>query len=222
MWVARRQAQNSADAAALAGAISLAYGDPTDLTCARLAAGAAGRPTPSGARRPTSTVNDVASAVPGRHRRGDPTCACGWTSTATRSAATRCPRCSRAGGRDQPRRESDGHRAGAIGNNATCVKPWVISDKWIERSTPTTRLGTPTWTFDDLRALFENGPIAATFPGPAGLYHAALTNLQGPYCNNSRLDVGSRVPGSAGCRHARHHEVGNPSQALIGRLVLPA
>src|SRR5690606_7696581 len=31
-WVARRQAQNSADAAALAGAISLAYDAPKDFT----------------------------------------------------------------------------------------------------------------------------------------------------------------------------------------------
>ena len=30
LWVSRRQAQNAADAAALGGAISLAYGDPDD------------------------------------------------------------------------------------------------------------------------------------------------------------------------------------------------
>lgn len=42
MWLSRRQAQNAADAAALAGAISLAFDDPSDLDLARRAAEAAG------------------------------------------------------------------------------------------------------------------------------------------------------------------------------------
>src|SRR5688500_1400666 len=38
MWVVRAQAQNAADAAALAGTVSLAYVDPTDFDAARAAA----------------------------------------------------------------------------------------------------------------------------------------------------------------------------------------
>src|SRR5262245_65939135 len=42
-WVARRQAQNSADAAALAGALSLAFDDPDDLPRAQAAAAETGK-----------------------------------------------------------------------------------------------------------------------------------------------------------------------------------
>ena len=38
MWMSRRQAQNAADAAALAGALSLAYDSGTDYDRARLVA----------------------------------------------------------------------------------------------------------------------------------------------------------------------------------------
>src|SRR5262245_55939718 len=41
-WVSRRQAQNSADAAALAGALSLAFDDPDDIARAQATAAAAG------------------------------------------------------------------------------------------------------------------------------------------------------------------------------------
>src|SRR4051812_30644407 len=42
LWTSRRQAQNAADAAALAGAVSLAFVDRNDMTRARRAAEAAG------------------------------------------------------------------------------------------------------------------------------------------------------------------------------------
>src|SRR5215210_5313905 len=42
MWMSRRQAQNAADAAALAGAISLAFDDASDFELARASAEVAG------------------------------------------------------------------------------------------------------------------------------------------------------------------------------------
>ena len=52
LWVSRRQAQNAADAAALAGALSLAFDDPDDIPRAQAAAAAAGAANLVSARRP--------------------------------------------------------------------------------------------------------------------------------------------------------------------------
>ena len=92
-WAARRQAQNSADAGALAGAMGLAYDDPDDFSDtgpAKLAARAA------------ALANEVFGAPPDVNITTDvtfppvpttaPTPASRWTSTAPCSAATRCRR----------------------------------------------------------------------------------------------------------------------------------
>ena len=56
MWMSRRQAQNAADAAALAGALSLAFDNGTDFDRARLSGQErSARPTRYSARRPNIT-----------------------------------------------------------------------------------------------------------------------------------------------------------------------
>lgn len=64
MWASRRQAQNSADAAALAGAISIGLTHPGDFNIARSIASAIGAENAIFGRRPTIIVGSGASCEP--------------------------------------------------------------------------------------------------------------------------------------------------------------
>jgi Flp pilus assembly protein TadG len=152
MWMSRRQAQNAADAAALAGAISLAFDNPTDWDRARASAETAGE------------ANLIFGAAPDIVR------GAGFTTDVTQdisfpdSPSDSCPsggpvdRCVRAnvyrttaaytqgGGAANPLptffasifgRSTQGVRATATaqltaGNATTCLRPWAVADKWQE------------------------------------------------------------------------------------------
>ena len=84
LWTARRQAQNAADAAALAGAISLAFNDPADTNRARFAAESAGEANLVWGQAPIiDPATDVTIGT------CPATSASAPTSIATRRAATR-------------------------------------------------------------------------------------------------------------------------------------
>lgn len=133
MWVSRRQAQNAADAGALAGAVSLAYVAPTDLDRARAAAVAMARtnlvwgqppavedsdvfiePCPPGS--PGLPDNCIRVNVYRNQERGNAlptffTRLVGVVSQGVRATAT----------------------AQILSGNATeCLKPWAVADKWAE------------------------------------------------------------------------------------------
>lgn len=138
LWASRRQAQNSADAAAMAGAISLAFGDFNDQAMARQSA------------LTVAGLNGVWDAAPDVGP-GDvtfPVCPPGSPGAGTNS----CIRVNvfrttyqRAGGNPLPTFfgtlvgvNNQGVRATAtaealFGNSTDCVKPWAIADKWVER-----------------------------------------------------------------------------------------
>ena len=134
LLASRSQAQNSADSAALAGAISLAFDDPDDLARAQAAAAAAG------------SANIVLGAAPSILPATDvqlipcPPGAPGLPDTCIRADVYRSVARSNA----LPTFfaqildiTSQDVRATAtaqvlIGNAAECMKPWAIADKWDE------------------------------------------------------------------------------------------
>ena len=117
LWVSRRQAQNAADAAALAGALSLAFDDPDDIPRAQAGAAAAGVANQVwGAAPSILPATDVllVPCPPGAPGLPD-TCI---RANVYRSAARveRAPDVLRADRRhQQPGRARDGHRPGAHG-----------------------------------------------------------------------------------------------------------
>jgi Putative Flp pilus-assembly TadE/G-like len=141
LWVSRRQAQNAADSAALAGALSLAFDDPDDLPRAQAVAAAAG------------TANQVLSAAPSIVPATDVQlvpCPPGMP-----APPDTCIRANvyRSAGRNRNTAEfsnalptffaqifninSQDVRATATaavikGNASDCLKPWAVADKWEE------------------------------------------------------------------------------------------
>jgi Flp pilus assembly protein TadG len=134
LWVSRRQAQNAADAAALAGALSLAFDDPDDIPRAQNAAAA------------TGVVNLVLGSAPAIDPASDvtlvpcPLGAPGLPDTCVRANVYR----SQARGNALPTFfahimgiNSQDMRATATaqvmtGNAVECLKPWAVADKWDE------------------------------------------------------------------------------------------
>ena len=139
LWASRRQAQNAADAGALAAATSLAFVDSTDRTLATNSALATVAQNPIWGQGPDITASDVlflASCPPG---------APGVPDTCVRVNVYRNQR---PGGSPLPMffgqivgLTQQGVRATAtaqvlVGDKATCVKPFAIPDKWLEAQTP--------------------------------------------------------------------------------------
>jgi hypothetical protein len=151
MWVARRQAQNAADAAALAGAISLAYDSPTDYDRARAQSRMTGQNNwvfglqPNitlGAGNSTNITEDISFPLSPSDSCPSPgsvvdTCV---RVNVYRTAATL------SGGPKDPLptffarlwgRTEQGVRATATaqirtGNATECLRPWAVADKWEE------------------------------------------------------------------------------------------
>ena len=134
MWAARNQAQNAADAAALAAAVSLAYYDPDDIPRAKAAAIAAGQANLVWGQAPDITEADV--IIPWECPPGAP----GLPDTCVRVNVYRNR------GRDPlpvyfaplVGITEQGVQAMAVAqvlatNASDCVKPFAIPDKWIER-----------------------------------------------------------------------------------------
>jgi hypothetical protein len=149
LWVARGQAQNAADAGALAGAVELAFGDADDINHIKAVAIAAAKankvfnadpvvdppdvtigPCPPGSPGPPDTCIRV--EVFRNQVRGNPlprfflplvgVAEHGIRATATAQVAT--------------------------GAKTTCLKPWVVPDKWADLLDTTTPIDSE-WTIDD-------------------------------------------------------------------------
>lgn len=195
LMTARSQAQNSADAGALAGAVALVFDDYLDrssdgpaVQSAVMAAAAnqvmreAVSVTPGDVEflnDPTGEPSRVRVTVFRRADRGNPvsTLVARYFGIATADiAATATAEASPA-------------------NAATCVKPWAVPDKWDERQTPA-------WDEDDTFDLYDNKkkPLAnpdVYVPADQGGYTGFDSNPTGP-------DHGRQILLKAG----------NPNQAI--------
>ena len=170
MWVARRQAQNAADAAALAGAISLAYVDFNNQELARQSALAVAAQNTIWGQAPDITAADVTF----------PACPPGSPGAGTNSCIrVDVFRNQRAGGNPLPTFfgklvgvEEQGVRATAtaealFGNSTDCVKPFAIPDKWLESRGDA---GAPGWSEEDTFERYDSGGAVLS---PADFYSAA-------------------------------------------------
>jgi hypothetical protein len=159
MWAARRQAQNAADAAALAGAISLAYVDFDDHELARQSALAVAAQNLVWGEAPDVTAADITF----------PPCPPGSPGEDTNSCIrVNVFRNQRAGGSPLPTFfaklvgiDEQGVRATAtaealFGDSTDCVKPFAIPDKWDENMNDA---GPPEWSETDTFERYQqNGP----------------------------------------------------------------
>lgn len=167
LWTARRQAQNSADAAALAGAISLAYVDFNDQDLARQSALTLAGQNAIFGKAPDITAGDVTF----------PVCPPGSPGAGTNSCVrVDVFRNQRAGGNPLPTFfsrlvgvEEQGVRATAtaealFGNSTDCVKPFAIPDKWLEERGDVAPAG---WSENDT---FERYERDGSLLSPADYY----------------------------------------------------
>jgi hypothetical protein len=205
MWASRRQAQNAADAGALAGAISLAFDDADDVPRARASAVA------------TGTVNSVWGLNPNIDPATDviigacPPGAPGLPDTCVRVNVFR----------NQTKDPlptffgpilgitSQGVRATAtaqvmIGNASDCLKPWAVPDKWFDIRDEDAPIDS-VWTADDrFERYYDQGPDSGQLmPDPVDVY--APPSQSGP-------GSGYQLPGDYGRRIVL--KVGNPQQAV--------
>ena len=173
MWASRGQAQNSADAGALAGAISLAFDSGTDQDGARAKAIALARRNQVWTQAPDITNADVTF----------PPCPPGAPGLPDTCIKVDVFRNQRAGGSPLPVFFSrlvgitnQGVRATATaqiitGDTTDCLKPWAILDRWDEYNTATNGAEAeypnpdpdflPSSTFDR----YSTGQGSATAPG---------------------------------------------------------
>jgi Flp pilus assembly protein TadG len=213
MWVSRRQAQNAADAAALAGAISYARegktGTDADLAAAQSAREWAKRNAVWDANNTDGNVDVTVS--------GTNTGAC-----VAEYCVDNIPPCGTLQGcvrvdvlRNAPRRALFGggtagsaiptffgHLIGingqrvratataqpSVANTTDCLKPWAIVDKWDERR-PTTKTWEPTDTFDKWE---KQGPDTVLLPDPVDYYEAPTASSAGTGFNPT-TDLGLQV-----------------------------
>jgi hypothetical protein len=134
LWVSRRQAQNAADAAALAGALSLAYDDPDDIPRAQSAAAAAGAANLVLDAPPSILPETDVTLVP------CPPGAPGLPDTCIRANVYRSAARANAlptffaqimGIGSQDVRATATAQV-QTGNAVECMKPWAVADKWDE------------------------------------------------------------------------------------------
>ena len=152
-WLGRSQAQNAADAAALAGALSLAFDDPDDTPRAQSAAASAGEANLVLGVAPSIIPATDVTLIP------CPPGAPGLPDTCIRANAYR----SAARGNAMPTFfaqimgiTSQDMRATATaqvitGNATECMKPWAVADKWDENwenGKPNPGVWTPDSNFD--------------------------------------------------------------------------
>lgn len=134
LWLSRSQSQNAADAAALAGALSLAFDDPDDIPRAQAVAAAAG------------ATNMVLGAAPSIIPATDvtlipcPVGAPGLPDTCIRADVYRSAARANAlptffaqimGINSQDMRATATAQV-TTGNAVECMKPWAVADKWDE------------------------------------------------------------------------------------------
>jgi len=177
LWAARRQAQNSADAAAMSAAVSLAYVSLDDHDLARTAALNVARQNFIWGTQPDITDADVTfpPCPPGSPGAGSNAC-----------VRVDVYRNQRANGNPLPTIfgrlfgvTNQGVKATATaevfyGDTATCVKPWAIPDKWQELNGD---VAPPGWDPNDSFSRYDSHSGALL--SPADLYVASTPGNAG-------------------------------------------
>ena len=206
LWAARRQAQNAADAGAMAAAMSMAFVNLDDHNLARSSALAGARANYIWGAVPDITDADVTF----------PVCPPGSPGAGT-NACVRVDvfRNQRAGGNPLPTIfgrlvgvADQGVKATATaevlyGDSSTCVKPWAIPDKWEEHA-PTTTV----WDPDDEFTRYATGGALlspADFyqrPGPGAINNGAGTGFTSSSVGLGGSDYGLQITLKDGNSHA--------------------
>jgi hypothetical protein len=182
LWAARRQAQNSADAGALAGAVSLGFVDMANQDLARQSALTVASENQVWDGAPDITPGDVTFPVcpPGSPAAGTNNCIRVDVFRNQRTDGNPLPTFfgSLVGILEQ------GVRATAtaqvmFGASADCVKPFAIPDKWVERRND---VGAPGWSPEDsFERYARNGGAVLT---PTADYYEAPDAPGGLYAPN--------------------------------------
>jgi len=149
MWVARRQAQNAADAAALAGAISLAYVDFNNQDLARQSALTVAAQNNVWGQPPDITAADVTFPVcpPGSPGAGTNSCVRVDVFRNQRAGGSPLPTFfGKLVGIDQQGVRATATAEALFGSSTDCVKPFAIPDKWVEERGDVAPAG---WSEDD-------------------------------------------------------------------------
>jgi hypothetical protein len=140
LWVARAQAQNAADAGALAGGVALAYVDPTDADAARAAASTIVQQHQIwGATVAPASLATTAGACPAGAPAVPGTCLQVVVSRGPASGTPLPAFFSRLFGANAAEVRASASAKVLIGNAAACVRPIALVDRWRERypsSTP--------------------------------------------------------------------------------------
>ena len=192
LWVSRRQAQNAADAAALAAAISMAYGDKTDTARMRAVARSAAAENPVWGEAPSVLDSDVTI---GPCPPGSP----GIADTCVRVDVYR----------NQERQNSlptffgrllgvneQGVRASATsqiaaGASSNCVRPWAIPDKWDDKydeDAPKDAI----WAMDDSFDMYDTKAKPPVLLGNPDVYTPPSASSPGTGFTTTN-DIGRRV-----------------------------
>jgi hypothetical protein len=213
LWAARRQAQNSADAGALAGATSLGFVDMNNQDLARESALTVAQQNGVWDAAPDITPGDVTFPVcpPGSPAAGSNAC-----------IRVDVFRNQRPNGNPLPMFfgrllgiTEQGVRATAtaqvmFGASADCVKPFAIPDKWLEVRND---LGAPGWSSEDSFERYERNGGAVLTP-TADYYEAPDTSggMYAPYGTGYTRD--STALG--GSDHGRYTvlKAGGPADAI--------
>jgi hypothetical protein len=152
-WVSRRQAQNAADAAALSGALSLAFDDPDDFPRARAVAAAIGQANMVWAAAPSvipDTDITVIPCPPGGPGLPDNCVRANVYRSAARANALPSYFGGLAGIASQDVRATATAQI-ETGNASECMRPWAVADKWAEHwenGAPNSGPWTPNSNFD--------------------------------------------------------------------------
>ena len=180
LFASRRQAQNAADAAALAGAISLSYTNPNDQNLARNSAVAAAQRNSIWGGTPDVTTADISfPACPPGSPGVAGTCvqANVYRTNYNRANGSPLPTffANLVGVGEQGVRASATAQLIAGSGTADCVKPVAIPDRWVEFN-PATTAWTPTSLFARYQ---ENGNGAGSLLTPADRYDPPTTSSMG-------------------------------------------
>lgn len=149
LWVARAQAQNAADAGALAGAVALAYVNPTDTDAAQAAAATIAQQHQIwGQTVAPASLQMVAGACPTGSPAVPGTCLQVRISRGTASGTPLPVFFSRLFGVNATDVTASASAKVMLGNAAPCLRPLAIVDRWDDRYDSSAPID-GVWTDDD-------------------------------------------------------------------------
>jgi len=182
LWVGRNQAQNAADAAALAAAGSLAWDDPNDVPRAQATGAAMGTRNYVWGAAPSVLTSDITviPCPPGSPPPADTCVRANVYRSASRSNAMPTYIAQLVGINSQDVRATATAEV-LKGNAAECVKPWAVADKWAEHwenGAPNSGPWTPANNFDKYKKQGNDWVPDATVTTP-DVYTAPSANSPG-------------------------------------------